>query len=85
MPGHCHKLATGQALTAVKRIKVEYESDAIDSVTEDSSDFILGFINPDEEDANDRPNAKRLRRAITGRSLICRVFKRALTFCSEGL
>ena len=46
----------------------EYDSDAIDSVGEDdSSDVILAFINSDEEDAKDRPNASRSGRAITRR------------------
>ena len=44
----------------------EYDSDAIDSGGEDdSSDVILAFINSDEEDANERPNATRSGRAIT--------------------
>ena len=49
-------------LTAVKRWewKDEYDSYAIDSGGEDdSSDVILEFINSDEEDANNRPNATR--------------------------
>ena len=38
----------------------EYDSDTIDPGEEDdSSDIILAFINSDEEDANDRPNATR--------------------------
>ena len=38
----------------------EYDSNAIDSGGADgSSDVILAFINLDEEDANDRPNATR--------------------------
>jgi len=46
----------------------EYDSDAIDSGREDdSSGVILVFINSDEEDANERPNATR---AITRRSEI---------------
>ena len=36
----------------------ESDSDAIDSGGEDdSSDVILAFMNSDEEDASDRPNA----------------------------
>ena len=46
----------------------ENDSDAIDSGGEDdSSDVILAFINSDEEDANERPNATRSGRAIAGR------------------
>ena len=42
----------------------EYDSDAIDSGGEDdSNDVILAFINSDEEDANERPNATRSGRA----------------------
>ena len=38
----------------------EYDSDPTDPGEEDdSSDMILAFINSDEEDANDRPNATR--------------------------
>ena len=41
----------------------EYDSDAIDSEwggeKVESGDLILVFINSDEEDANDRPNATR--------------------------
>ena len=38
----------------------EYDSDTIDPGEEhDSSDMIVAFINSDEEDANDRPNATR--------------------------
>jgi len=49
----------------------EYDSDAIDSGGEDdSSDVIVAFINSDEEDANERPNATRSRRTITRRSEI---------------
>ena len=49
----------------------EYDSDAIDSRGEDdSSDVILAFINSNEEDANERPNATRSGRAITRRSEI---------------
>jgi len=49
----------------------EYDSDAIDSGGEDdSSDVILAFINSDEKDANERPNATRSGRAITRRSEI---------------
>ena len=49
----------------------EDDSDAIDSGGEDdSSDVILAFINSDEEDADERPNATRSGRAITRRSEI---------------
>ena len=49
----------------------EYDSDPIDSgVEDDSSDVILAFINLDEEDANNRPNATRSGQAITRRSEI---------------
>ena len=49
----------------------EYDSDAIDSGGEDDTrDVILAFINSDEEDANERPNATRSGRAITRRSEI---------------
>ena len=38
----------------------EYDRDTTDPGKEhDSSDVILPFINSDEEDANDRPNATR--------------------------
>lgn len=38
--------------------KDEYDINAIDSGGgDDSSDVILAFINSDEDDANDRPNA----------------------------
>ena len=38
----------------------ENDNDAIDSGGEDdSSDVILAFINSDEEDTNERPNATR--------------------------
>ena len=38
----------------------KYDSDAIDSGGEgDPRDVILAFINSDEEDANERPNATR--------------------------
>jgi len=44
----------------------EYESDAIDSGGEDdSSNVILAFINSDEQDANERPNATHSGQAIT--------------------
>ena len=44
----------------------EYDSDAIDSGGEDDSrEVILAFINSDEEDANERPNATRSGRTIT--------------------
>ena len=40
----------------------EYESDATDAGGKgDSSDVILAFINSDEEDANHRPKATKLR------------------------
>ena len=49
----------------------EYDSHAIDPGGEDdSSDVVLAFINSNEEDANDRPNATRSERAITRRSEI---------------
>ena len=49
----------------------ERDSDAINSGGEDDpSDVILAFINSDEEDANDRPNATRSGRAISRRSEI---------------
>ena len=49
----------------------EYDSDAMVSGGEDdSSDVILAFSNLDEEDANDRPNARRSGRAITRESEI---------------
>ena len=47
----------------------ESYSDVIDSGG-DSSDVILAFINSDEEDASDRPNATGSGRAITRRSEI---------------
>ena len=37
---------------------------------DDSSDVTLAFINSDEEDAKDRPNAKRSGQAIARRSKI---------------
>lgn len=65
-------MTTGQALTAVKQIKVTimsiYNSDAIDSGgDDDSSDVILAFINSDDENANKSTNATRSGRAITRR------------------
>jgi len=43
----------------------EYDSYAIDCREQDDlSDVILAFINSDEEDDNDRPNATRSGRAI---------------------
>ena len=49
----------------------EYEGDAIDPGGEDdSSDVVLAFVNSNEDDANDRPNATRSERAITRRSEI---------------
>ena len=49
-------MTTGQVLTA--------------GGEDDSSDVILAFINSDEEDADERPNATRSARAITRRSEI---------------
>ena len=47
-------------------VTYERDSDVIYSGEEDdSNDVILAFINSDQEDANDRPNATRSRRAIT--------------------
>ena len=59
-------MTTGQVLTAVKRMKVTIDSGGED----DSSDVILAFINSDEEDANERPNATCSGRAVTRRSEI---------------
>ena len=47
----------------------EYDSD-------DLRDVILEFINSDEEDANERPNAIRSGRAVTRRSEIDGFFKK---------
>ena len=48
----------------------ERDSDVINSGGDDPSDVILAFINSDEEDANQRPNATRSGRAISRRSEI---------------
>ena len=56
-------MTTGQALTIVKRMKVAMMSMTVipltlgKNTTQLTSDVILAFINSDEEDANDRPNA----------------------------
>ena len=54
-------MTTGQVLTAVKRISErdndEYDSDAIDSGGDDSSDVILPLICDSDEDANERLRA----------------------------
>ena len=68
-------MTTGQALTAVKRMKVTMMSRTEMPLTlhggeDDSSGVILAPINSDEEGANDRPNATRSGRAITTRSEI---------------
>ena len=56
-------MTTGQLLTAVKRMNEtddKYDSDAIDSEGDDSSDVILALIcDSDEEDASERSNATR--------------------------
>ena len=68
----------------------EYDSDAIDSGGEDdSSDVILAFVNSDEEEANEKPNATRSGRTITKRSeidfLSCdRFFFKTTALCSIG-
>ena len=60
------------------------ESDNYDAIYSggegDSSDVILAFINADEEDANDRPNATRSGRAISRRSEIDFSFSRFVFF-----
>lgn len=49
----------------------EYDSDVIDSGEEDYlNNVILAFINSNEEDANEKPNATRSGRAMTRRSKI---------------
>ena len=49
----------------------EYDTDAIDSGGDDSSDVILALIcDSEEEDASERPNATRSGRTITRRSEI---------------
>ena len=56
-------MTTGQALTAVKRKKATMMSITVMLLTlgekMTQSDVILAFINSDEEEANDRPNATR--------------------------
>ena len=52
----------------------EYDNDAIDSGEGgDSNDFILAFIDSDEEDANERPNATRSGRVLKQTSTIDRL------------
>lgn len=63
--------ASAESSERDERDKDEYDINAIHfGGGDDSSDVILVFINSDEKDANDRPNATRLRRAITRRSEI---------------
>ena len=68
MPGHWHN----DNRASVDNSETDGgDSNAIDSGTEDDSgDVILAFIDSDEQDASDRPNATRSGRAITRRSEI---------------